>query len=348
MRKALHLPLLLLLLTGCSSSTTPATTRPSASTRPTASSSPDTITLATYNVEHFADHFRGFHMEQQAATRPANPETKDLVDAIKRWNTENQWEIANVITDPAFSPDILCIEEGPEQSDLDFFNKRWLDSMYATVIVFPSNSQYHQTVDMLLKPGFKILDRKDRYYLEPDSAGQNKRGERLFARGPAFLRVQAPSGYTFWVGVTHQKSKSGNSLEVSQWRVREAKRTHEILKELRAIDPDVVLLGDMNDDLGPDEYESKPDSGGDSIAALVGPPSDGFLLATKPLADKKEISFHGYSNPKYRSLIDHAIVSPDVSSRLRSVQIFQNQWTPVASDHLPVMLKINAAPTAQQ
>jgi endonuclease/exonuclease/phosphatase family metal-dependent hydrolase len=332
MRKPLHLALLLLVLTGCSSSSNSASTRP-------------TITLATYNVEHFADHFRGHHMEQAATTRPVDAETKDLIAFIKRANTENQWEVANVITDPAFSPDILAIEEGPEQPDLDYFNKKWLNGMYATVIVFPSNTQYHQTVDLLLKPGFKILDRRDQYFKEPDTA-HNARGSYLFARGPAFLLVQAPTGYTFWVGATHQKSKSKNSLESTQWRNREAKRTHEILKEIEHTDHhDVVLLGDMNDDLGLDEYESKPDSGGDSISLLVGPPSDGFVLATRSLAEKKEISFHGYDNPKYRSFIDHAILSSEMAPRLQSVKVFQNQWTPVASDHFPVMLKINAAPT---
>ena len=52
----------------------------------------------------------------------------------------------------------------------------------------------------------KILERRDQYYLEKDPV-PNARGDRLFARGPSFLKVKSPGGYEFWVGVTHQKSK---------------------------------------------------------------------------------------------------------------------------------------------
>lgn len=337
MRQSL-LPLLFAAaLAGCASTTA---TERAAGPAPQAG---PTIRFATYNVEHFNDHFRGFHMEQAAATQPANPETSDLISFIKRANNENQWEVAQVINDPAFSPDVLAIEEGPQQSDLDFFNRKWLNSMYATAIVFPTNSTYHQSVCLLLKPGFKILDRRDQYYKEPDP-GHNARGDALFARGPAFLLVQAPIGYTFWVGVTHQKSKSGNSLEVTQWRNREAKRTHEIIKELEhSAHPDVILLGDMNDALGADEYEKDPTSGGDAMATLVGPAADGFVLATQPLAAKGENSFHGYFNPKYRELIDHAVVTPEMAPRVKTVEVFRsNPFTSVASDHFPVLVTIDA------
>ena len=59
----------------------------------------------------------------------------------------------------------------PEQSDLEYFNTKWLKGMYKKVIVFSTNTQQHQTVDMMLKPGFEVLERKDQYYLEPDPAG---------------------------------------------------------------------------------------------------------------------------------------------------------------------------------
>ena len=109
------------------------------------------------------------------------------------------------------------------QEELEAFNKKWLKGAYETAIVFPGNSGRGQTLGMLAKPGFKIVDRKDQYHLEPDT-GKNARGERLFARGPAFVLIESPSGYRFWVGVTHQKSKSDNSVDVTQWRNREATR----------------------------------------------------------------------------------------------------------------------------
>jgi hypothetical protein len=45
-------------------------------------------------------------------------------------------------------------------------------------------------------------------------------------------------------------------VEDSKWRNREATRTHEIIKEIEKAGPsDVMLLGDMNDELGMDESE---------------------------------------------------------------------------------------------
>jgi endonuclease/exonuclease/phosphatase family metal-dependent hydrolase len=346
MRKPLLTLLLATTLTACSSK--PKTPPPPSPNPQSALRNPQspTLSLATYNIEHFDAHFAGFHLEKRAATRPADPEMKDLIDDIKRWNNENQWEIAQVFLDPAFSPDIVTIQEGCEQSDLEFFNKRWLNSAYATVIVFPSNTTRGQTVGMMLKPGFEILDRRDQYYKEPDTGGSNTRGDRLFARGPAFVLVKAPTGYTFWVGVTHQKSKSGNNLEVTQWRNRESKRTHEIMKDLHATTGHpVILLGDINDALGQDQFEKDPTSGGDAVELLAGPDDDDFSLATRPLADKNENSFHGYYNTRYRELIDHAVVSADLAKRVQHVEVFKsNPFTQVASDHYPVLVKIDASP----
>jgi exonuclease III len=338
------LVLLLAALAGCASAPRTPTTRPLQHADFSIQNSPNTISLATYNIELFQDHFRGFHMEQSAATRPVDADTKDLITVLKRMDNENQWEVSQVFLDPAFSPDIVAIEEGCQQSDLEFFNKRWLNSMYETVIVFPSNSTRSQTVGLMLKPGFKVLDRRDQYFKEPDT-GHNARGAYLFARGPAFLLVQSPTGYTFWVGATHQKSKSGNNLEVTQWRNRESKRTHEILKDLEHTPThDVILLGDMNDSLGQDQYERDATSGGDAVELLVGPKEDGFVLATRALAAKGENSFHGYFNTRYRELIDHAILSPEMAPRVRSVEVFRaNPFTQVASDHYPVLIRIDAS-----
>jgi endonuclease/exonuclease/phosphatase family metal-dependent hydrolase len=300
----------------------------------------ESITVATYNVEHFESHFEAFRISRTPEGKGATGMLKDVLDLLKKENDEDNWEVAEVITDKAFSPDVLVIEEGCSQSNLTYFNKRWLHEAYETAIVFPTNTDRQQNLCMLLKPGFKILARKDKYYEEKDT-GQNARGERLFARGPAFCLVQTPGGYRFWVGVTHQKSKAGNSVEVTAWRNREAIRTHEIMKELQQAGPDdVMLLGDMNDDLGEDQYEKDPKSGGDAIPHLVGPPADHFFLATEPLAKSGEISFGGYWNTKYRSLIDHVVTTPSMKDQIESVSVFKGSLTAVASDHYPVMVKV--------
>jgi endonuclease/exonuclease/phosphatase family metal-dependent hydrolase len=224
---------------------------------------------------------------------------KELIEEVKHQNDEDNWEVAEVITDTRFSPDVLVIEEGCSQENLEYFNERWLRKAYATVMTFPTNTTRNQHLCMLLKPGFKVIEKRDQYYLEKDTA-PNTRGERLFARGPAFVLVQTPGGYRFWA--------------------------------------DVMLLGDMNDDAGLDEFEKE--AGADAIATLVGPKQDGFVLATQPLVDVKENSFGGYWNPKFRSLIDHVVTTPEMKDQIEDVKVFKLNVARVASDHYPVYVKL--------
>ncbi len=300
----------------------------------------EVITLGTYNIEHFRENFVAHRLSTTQPALPADPRVKELLDLAKKHNDENNWEVAQIILDPKFSPDVLVIQEGCRQDDLEFFNKRWLNSSYETLITFKTNTERDQHLNLMLKPGFKVIQRRDQYYLEPDTI-PNPRGERLFARGPAFVLVEAPSGYRFWVGNTHQKSKSGNSKEITEWRNREAKRTHEIMKELaKSGNNDVILLGDMNDELGIQEFELQ--GGGDVIASLVGPDTDGFILATRPLVDQGKQSFGGYWNPRFRSFIDHIVISPDVKDQVIDVRVVDDGLARAASDHYPVMIKIRA------
>jgi hypothetical protein len=102
---------------------------------------------------------------------------KELFDELRKKNDEDNWETAQVILDPKFSPDILVIEEGCDQADLTYFNHRWLNDAYETAIQFPSNTERHQQLEVLMKRGFKILEKRDQYCLEPDPVG-NERGSR--------------------------------------------------------------------------------------------------------------------------------------------------------------------------
>jgi endonuclease/exonuclease/phosphatase family metal-dependent hydrolase len=336
----------------------------------------ETITLATYNVEHFQEHFYAHQLTQKLAKeKKEDADIKEMLFQLRKMNDEDNWETALVITDRDVNPDILVIEEGCTQDNLEYFNKRWLHSAYETVIQFPSNTgDRNQHLNMLIKPGFKVLQKKDQYYLEKDPT-PNSRGDKLFARGPSFVLVQSPGGYKFWVGVTHQKSKridfdrehesamrkelSGQPKAVidekikaaktesgksaAEWRNREAKRTHEIMKALAATaaqdgSADVILLGDMNDDLGMDENEKL--AGADAIELLVGPKDDNFFLATRALAEKGEISFGGYFRPDYRSFIDHVVVTPAMKERVADVRVFHGGVAKVSSDHYPVVVKV--------
>jgi len=300
----------------------------------------ETITLATYNIERFGDKFDVSEIRKWATTQPNVEELKQLIAQEKKQDDEDSWEVAEVFRDRRFNPDICVIEECCTEADLKHFNKRWLRGTYETVIVFPSNSERVQYLGLLMKPGFKIIEKRDQYYLEPDPVG-NDRGDRLFARGPAFVLVESPRGYQFWVGVTHQKSKSGNSPRVTAWRNREAVRTHQIIKEIeKSGSGDVILLGDMNDEWGEQEFEKE--NGGDSIANLVGPESDGLFLATGALIKAGKISYGGYWVPTYRSFIDHIIVTPSLKPQIESVEVFTGGLTRSASDHYPVTIRIRS------
>ncbi|MBC7783642.1 MAG: hypothetical protein H7144_07360 [Burkholderiales bacterium] len=318
------------------------------------------IRIATYNVQLWQDKFDTRQVVQWAKTQPQSAELTKLATDERNQDNKDNWMIAQTILDPQLNPDILLFQEGPGQEDLDYFNKRWLGGVYKTAIVFTTNSTRGQETGILLKDGFKILETRDQYHKEIDTVAKDfllttqpadKTAEqseeqvavlkenRLFARGPALVLIQTPGGYKFWVGTNHQKSKSGNSVPVSAWRLREAKRQHEILKEIAATGDDVVFGGDMNDELGMQEFEQQ--AGGDSIAHIVG--TDGeVILATKPLIDKGEISFGGYFNDRFRSLIDHFFVSKSLKDRVVSVAVFKDGLARAASDHYPVLLVIKS------
>src|SRR5450432_3042492 len=149
------------------------------------------ITVATYNVELFKDHFLAHRIATSKPSWITTPDGKEIMDDERHNNDKSNWEVASVILDPKFSPDILVIQEGCGQKDLDYFNHKWLNDAYATVTVFPTNTERDQNLCMLVKPGFKILETRDQYYKEPDTV-HNERGDHLFARGPAFVFMQSP------------------------------------------------------------------------------------------------------------------------------------------------------------
>lgn len=297
------------------------------------------IRIGAYNIEFFQHHFLGRNLSpSKSKFLPKNDETAQLIlETLKNNDDKSNWETSEVILDPKFSPDVLCIEESCKQEDLDYFCHHWLKDRYYG-FTFPGNSERDQPVSMLVKAGFNVRDRKDQYYLEKDT-GKNDRGDRLFARGPAFLKIESPEHHTFWVGVNHQKSKYGNSVEVTQWRNRESARTHAIMKELEAAGPaDVIFLGDMNDELGYQEFEQE--AGGDCIGTLVGKPEDGISLLTKKLAESGAISYGGYWKTEHRSLIDHAFATKSMTEKVQDVQVFHDGFTDVSSDHFPILVQL--------
>ena len=305
------------------------------------------VKLATYNVENFREHFLGYKLLKVAATQPVSEEMMDGLSELRRMGDEKNWATASTILNADFSPDILVIEECCNEADLQFFNKRWLEGAYETVMVLPTNTERDQNLGVMLKPGFKVLEEKSFHdEMDPTHAAVTTKvtGGRLFARGPGFLKVQTPGGATMWVGVTHQKSKSGNSVEVTEWRLHESRRTHEILVDLAKQGLPVVFMGDMNDELHYQEYELE--AGGDCIGALAGDPADGITLATRELADSGEISFGGYYRGQYRSMIDHILTANIKPAAVQGVKVFKDDLAKISSDHYPVEITLKLPPAA--
>ena len=97
------------------------------------------ITLATYNIEYFDRHFLAHHLSTNPVVQSGPG--KELFDELRKKNDEDNWETAQVILDSRFNPDILVIEEGCDQSDLSYFNHRWLNDAYETAVQFPDEAR---------------------------------------------------------------------------------------------------------------------------------------------------------------------------------------------------------------
>jgi endonuclease/exonuclease/phosphatase family metal-dependent hydrolase len=294
-----------------------------------------TVRIMTYNVENFRQNFLAFQVNK--TTQPNwPPAALELIARERREDDEENWEVARTITD--VSPDIWLLQEGCDKSDLEYFNREFLKGYFETVHVFKTNTDRVQNTAILLKPGFKVLEYKEDYHDEPDTGDVNPLFDKLFARGPGFALVQAPDGSKFWVGTNHAKSKAGdNGVPVTQWRNAEAVRTNQIINELRKAGPkEVFFLGDMNDELGMDQYEKEV---GASAIELIGGKGDTALeILTKPLVDRGEISYGGYRRGDHRSFIDHAFATPEAAKWVQSVYVFRGDLADVASDHFPVVV----------
>ena len=307
------------------------------------------VKIATYNIELWSKRFDAKDVRAWAKTMPPSDQLTQFVEDHVHENDKKNWEAATVIR--AMDPDVMVFEEGCTQDNLVEFDHKWLNDGYAFAHVFPGNSGRGQSVGIIAKPGFKVLKVLEDFYTQPDTVAKDwlkadpeeqkvADGNKLFARGPGFVLFQSPGGNSFWVGVNHEKSKHGNSLDVAKWRSREAIAVHKIIMDVQAMGPtkDVVFGGDMNDEYGLQEFEQE--AGGDSIQLIMGPPADGITLATRPLVDSGAFSFGGYYSDRFRSLIDHFFVTPSVKDKVQSVAVFKDGMAPAASDHYPVVLKL--------
>jgi endonuclease/exonuclease/phosphatase family metal-dependent hydrolase len=295
------------------------------------------IRLMTYNVENWNHTF--LPRAVLATTRPGLPD--DVVEVLKnadKKKDEELWEVARTVID--VQPDIWVMQEGCKAADLNYFNTQFLGGYFETVHVFATNTERDQNTGILIRPGFKVLEFREDYHNEPDKDHVNPLFDKLFARGPGFALIQAPDGTKFWVGTNHEKSKSGNSVEVTKWRNAEGRRVNEIINELSDKGPkQVFFLGDMNDELGYQEYEQE--AGGSGTDLIAGKGKGELTVLTKKLAESGAISFGGYRRSQYRSFIDHAFATPEAAKWVTNVSVFRGDLADVASDHYPVYVDVN-------
>ncbi len=308
--------------------------------KPDAATTGQTIRVATYNIEHFMRMFDQARMPERS---------RDMGEFYR--DDEDLYEVARVIKLPTMRPDILAIQECCSQAMLERFNAERLGGAYAFVKVFPGNVA-GQFLGMLARPGFEPLEVRDQYFkdVDPVDDPQVRPAKRhahldkdnlLFSRGPAFVKFRVPGGKDLWVGVTHAKSKYGNSSAVTRWRFREIERSRAICEELlRTGDTDLLLLcGDFNDDFGMDPIEQE--LGRDAIATMLeGEATERLVCLTKKLAEAPAAlaSYHCEIKPRrYRSFIDHFFASPAAAALVKEVRLIDDPIAAVASDHYPVV-----------
>ncbi len=318
----------------------PAVAAPPAEPEPTAPKGGRELRVATYNVEHFMRMFDQALMPERS---------RDRTEYFR--DDEDLYEVARTMRLDALRADVIAIQECCSQEMLERFNRERLDGAYEFVKVFPSNVD-GQYLGMLARAGLRVLEMREHYHLEPDPVddpairGIKERAglaekNLLFSRGPAFVKFRAEGGPTFWVGVTHVKSKYGDSEAVAKWRIREVRRTRDICLELLAdSDTDLLLMcGDFNDDFGMDRNEKQ--AGADAVGAMLEPKGSVRLTClTRPLAQKdpRLATYHcELKPPKYRSFIDHIFASRAAARIVERKYVVDDAIAAVASDHYPVV-----------
>ena len=303
------------------------------------SSDKETIRVGTWNVEHFMMMFDQDRMPERSRNM-----TEFYAD------DEEQYEVAAVLKADSFNPDIVVIEECCDQEMLEYFCKKWFPNRFAYIKVFDSNVE-GQYLGVLAKPGFEAV-RVEQFLNDQDPVTDNSlkytksnaglwEKNLLFSRGPGFVMFKTPGGNKLWIGVTHTKSKSGNSKAVTEWRIRELERTRQICGELIAASDtkNLLMMGDFNDDFNMDNFETS--LGQDAIEVMLkGEGSEKLISLDESYrkAHPDAATYHcAIKPPKYRSFLDHIFASPSAAELEVKTVMIDESIAFAASDHLPLL-----------
>jgi hypothetical protein len=306
----------------------------------------ESIRIATYNVENWRWSFEAFKLSRRVKDNPDwPPEFIELIDRSRREDDEENWEVARVILDPSMRPDVLLIQESCSQSDLNYFNTQFLDGFFEYIHVFKTNTGRNQHLAVMARRGLRVVEVREDYHQTPDEPDVNTNSDRLFARGPGFVLFETPGGRRIWVGTNHQKSRGFNreagetGVTSAKWRGAESDETHRIIQSLRRAGPaEVVFAADVHDELGVQEFESE--AGGSALERLAGSGPDALVVATRSLAESGQITFHGQRSSRYKSFIDHVLLTPEAARWMTDIRVVTGPMADVASDHYPVVVDL--------
>ncbi len=169
-------------------------------------------------------------------------------------------------------------------------------------------------------PFERVASHLDERFPSPDGSGT-----RRFARDLLELFVRVADG-TLIVATTHFRSQR-DGADADSHRLAEATQTQRIVaRRIETGQPWFLLAGDLNDE-----------PGSPTLAALERDDVLQWLLGELP-ADEQ----WSYRSGRRRSLIDHALATPELQRRARGLQVRFDRDEPVwtASDHAPLIVDL--------
>ena len=277
----------------------------------------DTISVVTWNVEHFVDEYDNPYINNDREDNPGDdlPERRKLMaEALIDLNADIV--VFQEIESAAYVESIA--EEYLAGMNYRYFTSRESDDWYMNVVVMsrlPLGVLYSYA-----NPYTYILGEQED---DGSPSIQNLTNNRMLS-----VDVHVNPDYSFVLSGLHLKAGRGDRNE--GWRIGQINLLREHYAMISAMDPDarILVTGDLNMIPGDREF-----------LRLLGANTD--LTFIDPLADVESYT-HTADNPQRQ--LDHILPNESMMGDLvpRSMQVatpFDAQTMRFISDHLPVIAK---------
>ena len=332
------------------------------------------IRIATWNIEHFNDYFN------------ADNSLKSSKEAKEKFQN-----ISNILNNH-IKPDILAVVEAPNTANkgaqsgikkLENFALEYGLTINKAIQGFPSAGKQELIVmyDPLKmkishKPeGGKSPTTDPKFNGEFHFDADDDKIKEIYThyRPPFEAKVTLNGGIEFWVMVVHAKSKgifdSVEQVNLERLSIRNRLKLYAECAWIRRRidswlekDRKIIVLGDMNDGPGMDEYELR--YGKSAVEIIMGDIFNPLTLLLNHLGKPKygrygwepaSASFKDRITEDYINvLIDHILVSQNIDAKADTCRVW-NPWQaktddPIkkmkdefrsASDHFPVSIDLN-------